>query len=152
MPAQPFPFEIWLSVNLDNIPKVSRRIAKHALVCLRGWSTGISGETDATLRYRYTFSRAATLPAHVRGILRKTGATSPHFSCFVIWRQDVRFREPLDADVYGHTIQAMKMVPEVLDVHGLGNDSAGVYIEFRGKPSAGTLQRIESLARPYVVA
>jgi hypothetical protein len=150
--AQPFPFEIWLNVTFDNVPKANRNGAKSALTKIRGWSTGLIGETSAALRYTYTRNRTVSISRRAQRILQRAGAPRPRIECFVVWRVDLKFRRPLDESIYARVIQATKETPGALDSHGLGNDRAGVYVEFKGEPSAEALRRIESLARPYVAA
>lgn len=146
--AQPFPFEIWLKVDLTNVPQANRRRVKSTLTNLRGFSTGMDGEESVALRYTYAPRRVASIPTTARQTLRHAGATRPRIDGFIVWRLDLNFRTQPDENAYGHMIRAMKALPEVLDVHGLGNNRAGVYVEFKGQPSAETVDAIRVVAGP----
>jgi hypothetical protein len=149
---EPFPHDVWLNVTLNNVPRAKRAGVIKRLQKLPGWNSSLTGDEGGGLRYLYRRGRDTTIPEGARAIIRRAGSQSPQVNSFVVWRVDLNFREPLAAETFVRMIAIMCAMPTVLDAHGIGDNRAGVYVEFRGKPSAEVMGRIIDLTAQHLPA
>ncbi|HKX23931.1 MAG TPA: hypothetical protein VJM46_01715, partial [Candidatus Saccharimonadales bacterium] len=121
---------------------------------IRGWSSSFTGDDGGGLRYRWQQGREDSIPRQARQIVRKAGGSESNVTSFILWRLDVDFRQILDVGVFAPMTQVIRGLPGVLNTHarGEGLALAGVYIEFRGEPSAALLEQIRQLVAPHAAA